>query len=282
VTLTGGEPFAHPSIINITSAFIQAGVKVTICTNGTFADERQIRMLSDLKDVSINVSLDGFSKNSHGKFRGNTHSFKESYDGIKLFARFGILKGILVTPNNLIELDEYVSLCEFAIQCNAQYVLMNPLSLFGRGVGSKAKLAPAKEVMNAIKATTEVFSNKTDLVNIRFPNKELPLASCEAGNIIYVFVDGALTICPYLVFAAQNSFSQHRPEEFIVGNIFSDDGIDIKLDNYNFNKRYKVGTNGTCGTCDMNSKCGKGCPAAIIAQGQRIGDVDYEQCPKFY
>ncbi|WP_281404286.1 hypothetical protein [Streptomyces roseirectus] len=29
----------------------------------------------------------------------------------------------------------------------------------------------------------------------------------------------------------------------------------------------------------MSDACGKGCPAAVIASGERIGAVDTEQCP---
>jgi hypothetical protein len=29
----------------------------------------------------------------------------------------------------------------------------------------------------------------------------------------------------------------------------------------------------------MSSACGKGCPAAVVAAGHRIGAVDSEQCP---
>jgi len=29
----------------------------------------------------------------------------------------------------------------------------------------------------------------------------------------------------------------------------------------------------------MNAGCGNGCPAAVVAAGGRIGDVDTEQCP---
>jgi radical SAM protein with 4Fe4S-binding SPASM domain len=51
------------------------------------------------------------------------------------------------------------------------------------------------------------------------------------------------------------------------------------LDDYRFHDRYQVGENATCGPCSMNSGCGKGCPAAVVAAGGRIGDVDAEQCP---
>ena len=37
------------------------------------------------------------------------------------------------------------------------------------------------------------------------------------STIIYTFTTGAVTVCPYLVFAARTPQSQHSPEEFIVG-----------------------------------------------------------------
>lgn len=80
--------------------------------------------------------------------------------------------------------------------------------------------------MRQIKEITSPFSDRIQLVYIRFPNdQKLPLISCETGNIIYVFVDGKVTICPYLVFAAKAPQSLYNPEEFIVGNVFADADI---------------------------------------------------------
>ena len=86
-------------------------------------------------------------------------------------------------------------------------------------------------------------------------------------------------MCPYLVFAARTPQSQHDPAEFIVGNIFTDPGIAARLDAYHFERRYTMGANPTCGSCGMAGSCGKGCPAAVISAGQRIGAVDAEVCP---
>jgi radical SAM protein with 4Fe4S-binding SPASM domain len=119
-----------------------------------------------------------------------------------------------------------------------------------------------------------------DIADIRFPNTDAkPLSGCEAGTIVYVFTPGEVTVCPYLVFAARTPISQHDDTEFIVGNIFTDPDIAERLDNYQFHDRYQVGVNPTCGSCVMEPGCGKGCPAAVIAAGGRIGDVDTEQCP---
>lgn len=133
--------------------------------------------------------------------------------------------------------------------------------------------------MKALAADTAPFEEEVDVVRIRFPNDELPLSGCEAGTILYVFADGALTVCPYLVFAARTPRSRHDPDEFIVGNVFEDPNIAAQLDAYPLEGRVKVRSDPLCGSCTMASGCGRGCPAAVVAAGGQIGERDREQCP---
>lgn len=279
VTLTGGEPFVHPEIIEIVRLLRYADIRVGICTNGTFISQVSMEMLAKIGNVHLNVSLDGFRPESHGKFRGDRTSFVKTIETIRHLSRYRLLQGLLVTPNNLAEISEYAELCEFGIQNGATYVLMNPLSSMGRGVKVQKRLGTPDEVMRQIKEITSLLSDRLQLAYIRFPNdQKLPLISCETGNIFYVFVDGKVAICPYLVFAARTPQSLYNPEEFIVGNVFTDTDIADKIDAYNFHERYGLGNNPTCKTCSLNFQCGKGCPAAVIASGQQIDDLD-PLCP---
>lgn len=279
VTLTGGEPFVHPDIIEIIYLLRNANIKVSICTNGTSIRQDQMVTLARIDNVHINISLDGFSSESHGKFRGDKTSFARTIEAIRHLSQHHLLQGFLVTPNNLAEISEYAELCEFAVQNNAIYVLMNPLSGMGRGIKTQERLRASDEAMRRIKKITSQFSNCIQVVYIRFPNdQKLPLISCETGNIIYVFVRGEVTVCPYLVFAARTPQSLYNPDEFIVGNIFKDTDITEKLDVYKFHERYHLGNNLTCKSCSLNFQCGKGCPAAIIVSGQRIECLD-PLCP---
>jgi radical SAM protein with 4Fe4S-binding SPASM domain len=158
---------------------------------------------------------------------------------------------------------------------------MNPLSSMGRGVKARRKLSSSEEHMRRIRALTAPFHGPDlEIVHIRFPSTGgQPLAGCEAGTIIYLFTTGDVTVCPYLVFAARTPQSRHDPGEFIVGNIFTDSDIAARLDAYRFASRYQMGANATCRSCDIVGECGKGCPAAVIAAGERIGAVDAEVCP---
>lgn len=275
VTLTGGEPFVHPGVIEIVRLLKKANIKVGICTNGTSVSQDQMETLARIGNVHLNVSLDGFRPESHGKFRGDKTSFAKTIETIRHLNRYRLLQGLLVTPNNLAEISEYTELCEFAIQNDAIYVLMNPLSSMGRGVKVQERLRASDKVMRQIKEITSPFSDRIQIIYIRFPNdQKLPLISCEAGNIIYVFVHGEVTVCPYLIFAARAPQSLHNPEEFILGNIFKDADIADRLNIYKLYERYHLGDNPTCKGCSLNFQCGKGCPAAIIASGQQIEGLD--------
>lgn len=280
VTLTGGEPTIHPHFLEVVRAFRTADIDTGICTNATTLTEEHIAELADIGGVHCNVSLDGFRPESHGKFRGNRDSFAITIRTVTQLATAGLLQGLLCTPNTLAEDEEYHQLCEFAREHGARYVLMNPLSSMGRGVKARRPLASPAEHMRHIAELTRQFEQDLDIAHIRFPNTaSKPLAGCEAGTIIYVFTPGEVTVCPYLVFAARTPGSHHDPAEFIVGNIFDHDDIAERLDAYRFHDRYKLGANPTCGTCGLNAQCGKGCPAAVIANGGRIGQVDTDQCP---
>ena len=156
---------------------------------------------------------------------------------------------------------------------------MNPLSALGRGVKSQSRLAATRSRMDGVhKEAATGAQEKVELVPIRFPNDQRPLAPCVAGDIIYVFTGGAVAVCPYLVFAARTPRSKYLESDCLVGNIL-DEGIAEQLDAYAFHDRFTVGANDRCRGCGLSASCGKGCPAAVVAAGGLIGDRDVEVCP---
>lgn len=280
VTLTGGEPFLHPQILEIIQLLADSGISTGICTNANVITEEQILLLAEQKKVHINVSLHGFTPESHDRFMGKKGAFDKCIKTVELLSKYNLVQGLLVTPNAFADEKEYEKLCEFAIQKKAKYVLMNPLSSMGRGYETIKKYAASEEKLQSIRKTIQKYSDRIQLVYIRFPNENLPLGSCEAGNIFYIFVNGDVAICAYLVFAANTPVSQYNPKEFIVGNIFQDADIAQKLDTYRLRDGDKIGQNTQCKSCDKNTICGKGCPSAVIYSGKKIGDIDAEVCPQ--
>ena len=282
ITLTGGEPFVHPELLPIVENFVDSGMDVSICTNGVAITDVAIQRLQQLERVRLNVSLDGASEHSHGRFRGDRASFETTMRNTRALAAAGLLKGVLCTPNALASPEEYADLYALASELGAEYLLMNPLSSFGRGIKSRQRLAADAGTMLQIQSAVEERTEGgkgPESVLIRFPRQPEPLSACIAGDVIYVFVNGDVTVCPYLSFATLNPRSQHKAAEFIVGNLFEDSDIARKLDEYNFRERYSLGNNASCSGCGINAACGKGCPAAVVAAGGRIGDLDADVCP---
>jgi radical SAM protein with 4Fe4S-binding SPASM domain len=282
VTITGGEPFVHPELLQIVRLLVDQGLDISICTNAVSVSSSDIDELVDLARVKVNVSLDGYSAESHGRFRGNRASFELTLENTRRLADAGLLKGILSTPNALGQEGEYRDLYLLARELHVEYLLLNPLSSFGRGFRSSLRLRANDSTMERIQTEIPLVrttSGDPEAVFIRFPNRSRPLTGCIAGEIFYVFVGGDTAVCPYLVFAARNPAAKHSPDEFIAANLFRDADFAQRLDDYNFHERYSVGANETCKSCSMNSSCGKGCPAAVIANGGRIGELDSETCP---
>lgn len=280
VTLTGGEPTMHERFLDVVAAFRDAGMKVGVCTNATLLTPGDIAELARL-GAHVNVSLDGFAAESHGKFRGDRGSFDVTVATVRQLAEAGILQGLLCTPNTLAEDDEYRQLCEFARDRGARYVLLNPLSSMGRGVKAQGKLRSPEEHMRQIWELTAPYDgDEFEVVHIRFPNDERrPLSGCEAAKIIYVFTGGEVTVCPYLVFAARTPQSRHDPAEFVVGNILTHSDLAARLDAYSVLQRLPMASTPSCGSCTLAGGCGKGCPAAVVSAGHRIGAAVDELCP---
>ena len=278
VTLTGGEPFVHPKLLDIVQLLLANNIAVSICTNATLISEQFINNFENCKKLHFNVSLDGLSPESHGKFRGNQNPelYNTIINNIELLGKKGLLNGILVTPNIYSSVQEYLKLCEFAKNCHAKYVLMNPLSQFGRGENT-VDLAFNGQQMNELREATKKFNdNDMEMVYIRFPNSESkPLSECVAGKVMYIFTNGDIAFCPYMVFAAKDSASLYDANDFMIGNIFKE-GFDLEksLNDYSFQADYHQ----VCKECN-NQKCKKGCYAAKISHGDQLTERDYALCP---
>lgn len=263
VTLTGGEPLLNPDILEIIAAFNEAGIQSCICTNASLITEEKLTQLKDL-NVHFNVSLDGISADSHGLFReiSASSSCSEVLENIQMIGHYNMLNGILTTPNSLTKSEEYIAICDFAIQSGAKYLLLNPLSPFGRGKDAIDLILSPNEMTRIKEQLTMHLSSLPHndsfrIVFIRFPNtSQKPSSSCMAGFIPYIFTNGDIAICPYMVFAADNPDNCYSSTEFIVGNIFDEGSIAEIIQDYQ--KKHFF--------CHRGKKENLGCAAMKIAK----------------
>lgn len=271
VTLTGGEPMVHKDIKKIILEFLNNGIGVSVCTNGTLIDKQFIKELTQYNNIHFNVSLDGFRKESHGKFRGNMSKlqFDNLIDNICFIGKLGLLNGILSTPNKYATIEEYIDLCKFAMKVGAKYVLMNPLSPFGRG-NDVSNLAYSREELIELKKKTQNLATEDfEIVYIRFPNVDnLPIGECAMGTVPYIFCSGDVAICPYMVFASESDTNKYNSEDFILGNIF--ENIDVKKSIKKYRLPNQKQSENKCNGCNS------GCYAIKISKDQCLYDLDFD------
>lgn len=279
VTLTGGEPLVHKNIYEIIDEINKNNMHITLCTNGLGLNEEIICKLHNLGDIHANVSLDGFSAKSHGKFRGNERElvFEKIVENIKLLSKYKLLNGILCSPNKYADVNEYLDLAKFAKDVGARYILFNPLSKFGRGENSqnigynKDELIALRREIEQLDLADKNFQTVFIRISKNYDMQVLPSCDCE---IPYIFTNGDVAVCPYLVFATQNENCAYSRDDFLYGNILDDDfSLNNAMTEYKFPNDY------TKDKTQCNN-CGKGCKAIKVANGLSIYDCDVDMCNK--
>ena len=177
VTITGGEPLVHPKLTEILSLLREECLEVTVCTNAVALTDELIERALGLGCIRFNVSLDGVTADSHGRFRGDRGSFDATIRNTRRLADAGLLKGVLSTPNSLADPSEYEQLYELVDELGGEYLLMNPLSSFGRGILTRSRFEADTNTMMTIKAgvSRHLGPEKPEAVFIRFPNPSLAL-----------------------------------------------------------------------------------------------------------
>jgi MoaA/NifB/PqqE/SkfB family radical SAM enzyme len=109
--VTGGEPFLRKELtLGMVGALAEAGVGVTLNTNGWFVDEEVAGRLGGLRGVTAHVSLDGARAGLHDGSRGVPGSWRRAVEGIDrlLGAGVGVCIVHVVTPGNVEAVPEFL------------------------------------------------------------------------------------------------------------------------------------------------------------------------------
>jgi MoaA/NifB/PqqE/SkfB family radical SAM enzyme len=109
--VTGGEPFLRKELtLGVVETLAEAGVGVTLNTNGWFVDEEVATRLGALRGVTAHVSLDGARAGLHDGSRGVPGSWRRAVEGIDclLGAGVGVCVVHVVTPGNADAVPEFL------------------------------------------------------------------------------------------------------------------------------------------------------------------------------
>ncbi len=107
LNMGGGEPFLREDILDLLGYTMEKNMPVQLSTNGTLINEETADALEKIKDLRIQVSLDGSSVAVNDQIRGSG-SFKEAFNALTLLAarKIALSLNFVVMRHNFKQLDE--------------------------------------------------------------------------------------------------------------------------------------------------------------------------------
>jgi MoaA/NifB/PqqE/SkfB family radical SAM enzyme len=114
ITVTGGEPLAHPEALEILAAIRARAMVFRLFTNGALVTDAIARQLAELRPISVELSLHGATAQTHERATTAPGSFAAMWAGIGHLRDHG-LPVVLKTPLtrlNEAELLDMVALTE--------------------------------------------------------------------------------------------------------------------------------------------------------------------------
>jgi len=251
VTLTGGELFCRPDILEVLRVVGEAGFAVRILTNGTLIREEHIACLRGICLQEIGISLYGVTSDVHDRITGVAGSFEASSRAVRRLKEAGLpvhIQSTILKEN----FDSYAAIRRLAQEWGV-VCLMDPV-VSPRDDGSRDVLAHRLGPSQTRHLYEDYFRH------LSFPQEPPERFLCEAGRAMgAVTARGDILPCIQLPVA--------------VGNIFRQEMADVWRDAPLLKKLRSADKEdfGACATCPRTNLC-RICPGlAFLEDGNIFG-----------
>jgi Fe-coproporphyrin III synthase len=279
VTFSGGEPLLHPQIKDL---FRHASRKmsVSLLTNGTLIDREWALYLSSLRDVRVQISLDGPRREVHDFVRGKG-AFDRTLKAIELLQNAGLGDRIVISTtimkNNIHGLGDIMGLAE---NLGVPLVRFLPLRRKGRAVECWEELGAGLSVADYEAFFDEALSSvegKTGSVRVScglsgfLLNASEDVAPdgfwCPVGRKLVVDAKGDVFPCVLMM-----------SDGFLLGNVYQDTLPHIMASEKVLTlckalaeRRARIET---CSPCLWRNFCQAGCMGEALDEKGTIWDTD--------
>ncbi|MBO4321053.1 MAG: TIGR04133 family radical SAM/SPASM protein [Treponema sp.] len=261
VAITGGEPLLRDDLEKAGLEIIKRGFSWGIVTNGLLLDESRFHSLRQSGLSSMSVSLDGLEE-EHTYLRKNPKSFSTVVNAIDIMAaehntnpRAFIFDVITCVHHGNISI--LPKLRDFLIQKGVEQWRIFSIFPTGRAVNEDLSLTPEeyRNLMDFIYQTRTYRNSEGRGIHLNYScegylgSYELKVRDffffCRAGiNVGSVMCDGSISACLSV-----------RAKDFIQGNIYSDDFMDVWNNCYQNMRDRSWTKKGMCAECKSWKWC---------------------------
>ena len=161
VTLTGGDPIAHPEFLRIAQAAREKAFGLRVFTNGALVDGAMARRIADLNPLSVELSIHGATAAVHDRATGREGSFVAMTTAMDLLLRSGA-RVVLKTPVTVMNEDSVDDIVTFAARQEVELRLDVTLSPRDGDdlspLGYRATPAGSERVLSRLHAAGELLA----------------------------------------------------------------------------------------------------------------------------
>jgi radical SAM protein with 4Fe4S-binding SPASM domain len=271
ITISGGEPFLHPKIVEIFQLIRTRNPnELVITTNGYFLRDDVLKKIISLNfnKLTFQISIDSSNCDTHNAFRGNRRSFQKAFETINKLIQNNIFVGIraTLTQNTLSEMEE---ICQLAIANGVKRLSFGTVVPSGKAILNDNLLISASQKHQHLQKLINLKQQYKDVLEIttEYPLKAIlpnsPWASdnsscsdneycingCDAGIMqINMYSNGDITPC-----ALFQKTITHLNQELEVAI--------LEYQNSSIIKNLLLKNFSSCKTCNHLHNCGGGCRA---------------------
>ena len=271
-SMTGGEPFLRPDVMELAREAYELGMHVSFTTNAIHIGDELARALRSI-DAYIMVGLDGPDKEVCDAIRG-PGAWKRTLKGITVLRSYGVSFAVVMTVSSLTYLSgrKHILFCEAV---GAEEAIFLPLIPAGRAARAAGELMPTPaQVVKCLSDAEEAVEEIGFWARVWCAPF---LARVVKSDRIYVLPcsDDVMDISP------QGDVLFCDTLDFRVANVRG--GVRKAWETYEAFRETllagrDVGRMRPCSTCPVREFCQGGCVARSILMGAGIGEPD-PLCP---
>ncbi len=169
LTLSGGEPFLHPNIVEIIGTGIEYGYKeIVITTNGSLISEELVREIDSISNgtVTIQVSLDSVDAQIHDSLRGYEGAYEKAINGLEIIKKYRNVNSSIrmtIKKETYHQMEEMIKL---AIEKGCVRIGIGNIIPVGLGADKKFVLSEAdkKTFLLKLASLNRKFEGKIDVI----------------------------------------------------------------------------------------------------------------------
>lgn len=278
VNLSGGEPTRYSDFINLINYLDKIKLPYCLTTNGIFSDSLFEKIKQSNMVLSIKISLDGITSNSHTYIRDpinrNKFVFKKTIGTIKRFTD----EGIFVTVGTLVHSKNYNQLLgfpKFLSNLGVKKWVIGPLLKKGRGETNKLdidtnkiyKLFANKSFLNKLKKQCVLYDIELDISDFKLIDGKKFVFECGAGiHYYHISPEKIAYPCPLIEYTKfKNDFGVKLKSPKNIIEVWN--SKEFK----NWRKQQIIG----CPNCKLRDKCAR-CPVQLDLLDKSIyEDIDF-------